>query len=185
LIKNIISRGLLAVVVCAGVAVAAVMDPNTRMEKVRDLFTEYGPDAFKLLQGLDLGGTGTSDSGKGAQVTNRGDIAEVAKSEDGNSFVFCVVDGKWAVYPPEPMKVGSDAMTATDANGRPFVATMITALRNSPTPGRAHHVRYDVLTPDGRVQAREATLWKSSELLMRKNNTGKKFFCGTSVKANP
>jgi hypothetical protein len=177
-----ISNTLFATVLTVGIASA--MDPNTRMEKVRDLFTQYGAETFKILNDLGVGGTGGGENGKGAQTSLRADIAQVIKSDDNNSFVFCVADGKWAVYPPEPMKIGTNAMTATDANGRPFVETMIKALRNSPG-GKAHHVRYDVTTPDGRIQAREATLWKSSALLSRKNDTGKKFFCGTSVKAHP
>jgi len=61
---------------------------------------------------------------------------------------------------------------------------MIKALRAS-TDGKVHHIRYDVTTPDGRIQQREATLWNSRSLLSRKNDTGRKFFCGTSVKAHP
>lgn len=182
--KKIISKAVLTLVVSIGVVGAAVMDPNTRMEKVRDLFTQYGANTFNILNDLGEGGTGTAHSGKSLQINQRGDVAMVTKSEDGNSFVFCVRDGKWAVYPPDPMKIGTDAMTATDANGRPFVRTMISAIRSAPD-GKAHHVRYDVLTPDGRLQQREATLWRSSQLLKRKNDTGSKFFCGVSVNANP
>lgn len=181
--KKIIPQTLLALALGIGVVGAAVMDPNTRMEKVKELFTQYGADTFKILNGQDIGGTGvSSEGGKGTQVSERADIATVIKSKDSNAFIFCVSEGKWAVYPPDPMKIGTDAMTATDANGRPFVETMIAALRNSPD-GKAHHVRYDVSTPDGRLQQREATLWSSKALLSRKNDTGKKFFCGVSVKA--
>jgi len=74
------------------------------MEKVRDLFTEFGADTFKVLNGQDIGGTGASDSNKSQQNNSRSNIASVIKADDGNSFVFCVSDGKWAVYPPEPMK---------------------------------------------------------------------------------
>lgn len=179
-----ITKTLFATVITVGIAFAAVMDPNARMEKVRELFTLYGADTYKVLNGQDIGGTGSSGGNKSSQTNQRGDIANVIKSDDGNSFVFCVSDGKWAVYPPEPLKINTDAMTATDANGRPFVMTMIKALRAAPD-GRAHHIRYDVLTPDGRIQQREATLWNSRNLLSRKNDTGRKFFCGTSVKAHP
>jgi len=182
--KKKITKTLFVTVLTVGIAFAAVMDPNTRMQKVRELFTLFGPDTFKILNGQDIGGIGVSDSTKALQNNQRGDIASIIKSDDANSFVFCVADGKWVVYPPEPMKIGTDAMTATDANGRPFVMTMIKALRAS-SDGTAHHIRYDVTTPDGRIQQREATLWKSSNLLSRKNDTGRKFFCGTSVKAHP
>jgi len=144
--KRTITKTLFATVLTVGIVFAAVMDPNTRMEKVRDLFTEFGADTFKVLNGQDIGGTGASDSNKSQQNNSRSNIASVIKADDGNSFVFCVSDGKWAVYPPEPMKIGADAMTATDANGRPFTMTMIKALRAS-TDGKVHHIRYDVTTP--------------------------------------
>lgn len=180
--KKIFGKTVFALLVGVGITTAAVMDPNTRMEKVRELFTQYGADTFKILNDLGVGGTGTSEGGKSLQIEQRGDVANVIKSEDGNSFVFCVVDGKWAVYPPEPMKIGTNAMTATDSHGMPFVQTMISALRNSPT-GKAHGVPYAVNTPGG-IQHRYATVWNSRNLLSRKNDTGKKFFCGTSIKAS-
>ncbi|MBM3632260.1 MAG: hypothetical protein FJX03_00935 [Alphaproteobacteria bacterium] len=184
MINKKIVKAVCATVLTVSIAFAAVMDPNTRMEKVRDLFTLYGADTFKILNGQDIGGTGNTDSSKGLQVNQRADIATVIKSSDDNTFVGCVVDGTWAVYPPEPMKIGKDAMTATDANGRPFVNMLIQALRKAPY-GKAHHIRYDVTTPDGRIQKREATAWNSRNLLSRKNDTGRKFFCFTSVQAHP
>lgn len=183
MIKKKIALTLFTTTLGMGFVAAAPLDPTTRLEKVKELFAQYGADTFKILNGLDIGGTSNAGSGSGP-IASRADIAAVIKSDDGNAFIFCVEDGKWAVYPPEPMKIGTSAMTATDANGRPFVETMIKALRTS-EGGKAHHIRYDVTTPDGRIQQREATVWKSSHFLSRKNNTGKKFFCGTSVKAVP
>lgn len=183
--KKIATRALLAIVLGVGITFAMPMDPHARMEKIREIFTQYGADSFKILNDQGIGGTGTAaDSGKGTQTTERADIASIVNAEDGNSFVFCVADGKWVVYPPEPMKLGTSAMTATDAMGRPFVATMIKALRST-DDGKAHRVHYTVQTPDGRSQDREATIWSSKNLLSRKNNTGQKFFCGVSVKAHP
>lgn len=175
-----ITKTLLATAFTVGVALAAVMDPNTRMEKVRELFTEYGADTFKILNGQDIGGTGSSESGKSHQVTERADIATIIKSDDGNAFVFCVQDSKWKVYPPEPTKIDTSAMTATDSNGMPFTETMINGIRKSPN-GKAQVVYY-VDTPGGK-ERRIATVWSSRNLLQRKNNTGSKFFCGTSIKA--
>lgn len=182
--KRITARALLAIVLGVGITHGAAMDPNTRMEKIKDIFTKYGADSFKILNGQGIGGSGGGESGKGRQEGLLGDIATVVNAEDGNSFIFCVADGKWMVYPPEPMKLGKSAMTATDATGRPFVATMIKALRSS-EDGKAHRVHYSVKTPDGRSQDREATVWNSKNLLTRKNDTGQKFFCGVSVKARP
>jgi len=180
--KKKIAQTFFIVMLGIGSVWAEFMDPHTRMEKIKDLFTQYGVDTFKLLNGQDIGGTARHT--KGLATSERGDIASVVKPNDGQSFIFCVADSKWVVYPPEPMKVGTNAMTATDANGRPFVETMIAALRNS-LSGKAYHIRYDVVTPDGRLQAREATVWNSKQLLNRENDTGQKFFCGTSVKATP
>lgn len=183
--KKIAIRALLTIVLAMGVTYAASLDPNTRMEKIKEIFTKYSADTFKILNGQGIGGTGAAgENGKGAQQGLLGDIATVVNSEDGNSFIFCVADGKWVVYPPEPMKLGTSAMTATDAMGKPFVATMIKALRNT-EDGKAHRVPYTVQTPDGRAQEREATVWSSKNLLSRKNDTGQKFFCGVSVKAHP
>ena len=181
--KKITTWALLTVVLGMGITYAAPMDPNTRMEKIKEIFTKYGADSFKILNGQGIGGTG-GENGKGAQQSLLGDIATVVNAEDGNSFIFCVADGKWVVYPPEPMKLGTSAMTATDASGKPFVATMIEALRAT-DDGKAHRIPYTVQTPDGRAQEREATVWSSKNLLSRKNNTGQKFFCGVSVKAHP
>jgi hypothetical protein len=181
--KKIATWALLTVVLGMGITYAGTMDPNTRMEKIKEIFTKYSADSFKILNGQGIGGTG-GDSGKGGQQSLLGDIATVVNAEDGNSFIFCVADGKWVVYPPEPMKLGTSAMTATDASGKPFVATMIKALRNT-DDGKAHRVPYTVQTPDGRAQEREATVWSSKNLLSRKNDTGQKFFCGVSVKAHP
>jgi hypothetical protein len=181
--KKITTWALLTVVLGMGITYAAPMDPNTRMEKIKEIFTKYGADSFKILNGQGIGGTG-GDSGKGAQESLLGDIATVVNADDGNSFIFCVADGKWVVYPPEPMKLGTSAMTATDASGMPFVNTMIKALRNT-TDGKARRVPYSVQTPDGRSQEREATIWSSKNLLSRRNDTGQKFFCGVSVKARP
>jgi hypothetical protein len=180
---------ILGVVVSTGLVYAATMDPNTRMEKVKGLFTQYGADTFKILNGEDLGGTGTSESGKSQQLSNRADIENVIAPNDGNSFVFCVSDGKWAVYPPEPMKIGADAMTATvTTQGKrgkqsetEFVPLLISALRDSAGAGKAQ-VNYSIRTPGG-LEKRVATVWNSRNLLSRKNDTGKKFFCGTSIKA--
>ncbi|MDF3034387.1 MAG: hypothetical protein K0R76_1341 [Alphaproteobacteria bacterium] len=176
-----ITQAALAIGLGMGVAIAAVMDPNTRMEKVKDLFTQYGDDTFKVLNGQGIGGVGSTADGKGQQAGGYADIAMVVNSTDDNAFVFCVVDSKWAVYPPEPQKIGTNAMTATDSHGTPFVATLIDALKKSIT-GKAHAIRYFVNTPGG-VEERLATVWSSKNLLTRKN-TGKKFFCGTSVKAS-
>ena len=184
MIKKKIALALFTTALGVGFVTAAPLDPNTRLEKVKELFAQYGADTFKILNGLDIGGTSNAGSGSGP-IASRADIAAVIKSDDGNAFIFCVEDGKWAVYPPEPMKIGTNAMTARDASNRPFVQMLIDALTRSDT-GKAHHIRYDVTTPDGRIQQREATVWKSSEFFYnRKNNTGKKFFCGTSVKAVP
>ena len=182
--KKIMTRTLLAAVLGVGITFAAPMDPNTRMEKVKEIFTKYGADAFKILNGQGIGGSGGGESGKGRQEGLIPDASAVVYAEDGNSFVFCVADGKWVVYPPEPLKLGTSAMTATDAMGKPFVSTMIKALRNT-DDGKAHRVHYTVQTPDGRTQDREATVWSSKNLLSRKNDTGQKFFCGVSVRARP
>lgn len=180
--KKKTTQTAVALMFSAGMVLAAVMDPNTRMEKVRDLFTQYGTDTFKILNGQGIGGTGgEGNSGKGLTRANQADIDVVVNSTDDNAFVFCVQDGKWAVYPPEPTKVGTDAFTATDSHGMPFVETLITSIRNSPN-GKAHAVRYYVNTPGG-MEERLATVWSSRSLLTRKNDTGKKFFCGTSIKA--
>lgn len=182
MIKKRITQTLLTVVLGTSLVLAATMAPNTRMEKVRDLFTKYGADTFKILNGQDQGGTGSSESGKALQLTNRADIDTVIKPTDGNAFVFCIVDGKWAVYPPEPTKVGNSAMTATDSDGKHFAQMLITALRTSST-GKAESITYHVDSPGGK-EKRLATVWNSRNLLSRKNDTGKKFFCGTSIKAN-
>lgn len=175
-----ITRTLLATALTAAIAYAT-MDPSTRLERVKELFTQYGPDTFKLLNGQDLGGTGRgSHSGKGMAASELADVATIVKSEDGNAYVFCVQDSKWRVYPPEPTKIGSDAMTATDSKGMPFVQTLIKALRNS-SDGKAE-VAYFVDTPGGK-ERRIATVWSSKNLLTRKNDTGSKFFCGTSIRA--
>lgn len=181
--KKKITQAVLALVVTTGMVVAAIKNTDMRMEKVRELFTQYGADTFKILNGQDIGGTGADGhSGKGLATSERADISAVTNSRDGNAFVFCVVDGTWAVYPPEPTKVGTNAMTATDSHGMPFVQTLITALRNSPT-GKAYGIRYSVDAPGGEEE-RLATVWSSENLLSRKNDTGKKFFCGTSIKAS-
>jgi hypothetical protein len=176
--KRKIAQTAIAFVFGAAVVTAAVMDPHARMERVRDLFTQFGVDTFKILNGQELGGT---NAAKGLSNDSRADIAIVVNSTDDNAFVFCVQDGKWAVYPPEPSKIGTNAMTATDSHGMPFVETLITSLRASST-GRAHAIRYYVNTPGG-MEERLATVWNSRNLLSRKNDTGKKFFCGTSIKA--
>lgn len=178
MIRKKIAQIAIAFVFGAAVVTAAVMDPNTRMEKVKELFTQYGADTFKVLNGQALGGT---ESEKGLSNMNQANIAVVVNSTDENAFVFCIQDGKWTVYPPEPSKIGTDAMTATDSHGMPFAQTLITALRTSPT-GKAHAIRYYVNTPGG-MEERLATVWNSRNLLSRKNNTGKKFFCGTSIVA--
>jgi hypothetical protein len=181
--KKKITQSLLIATFAAGI-VSALIDPDTRMEKVRELFTQYGADTFKLLNGQDLGGTGgDGHTGKGLATTERADIEELISSTDGNAFIFCVVEGKWAAYPPEPTKVGTDAMTATDSKGMPFVQTLIAALRKNHNIGKAHGISYYVDTPGG-MEHRIATVWSSGQLLSRKNDTGKKFFCGTSVRAS-
>jgi hypothetical protein len=180
--KKKIAQAMLAMGLGVGLAIAAVMDPNTRMEKVKDLFTQYGDDTFKVLNGQGIGGVGSTADGKGQQAGGYADVATVVNSTDDNAFVFCVVDSKWAVYPPEPNKIGKDAMTATDSHGTPFVSTLIKALQNSPD-GKAYKIPYFVTTPGG-LEERLATVWSSKNLLTRKNGTGKKFFCGTSVKAS-
>jgi hypothetical protein len=177
-----ITQAALAIGLGMGVAIAAVMDPNTRMEKVKDLFTQYGDDTFKVLNGQGIGGVGSTADGKGQQAGGYADVATVVNSADDNAFVFCVADSKWVVYPPDPSKIGTNAMTATDSHGMPFVDTLIKALRNSPS-GKAHAIRYFVNTPGG-LEERLATVWSSQNLLSRKNATGKKFFCGTSIKAS-
>jgi len=176
-----ITKTVFATALTVGIAFAAVMDPNARLEKVKELFTQFGPDAFTLLNGQDIGGTGRGgSSGKGLSTGERADVATVVKSDDGNAFVFCVQDSKWRVYPPEPTKVGTNAMTATDSNGMPFVPTLIDALHKS--PDRKAQVAYYVDTPGGK-ERRLATVWGSVNLLQRKNSTGTKFFCGTSIRA--
>lgn len=176
-----ITRTLLATAFTIAIAYAAVTDPNARLGQVRDLFTKFGPDTFKLLNGQDLGGTGTgSQTGKGMTSSQLADVATIVKSDDGNAFVFCVQDSKWSVYPPEPTKIGSDAMTATDSYGMPFVETIIKALHNS--PDRKAQIEYYVDTPGGK-EKRIATAWGSKNLLTRKNDSGSKFFCGTSIRA--
>ena len=185
--KKIFARALLAIALSVGITYATPMDPNTRMKKIKGIFTQYGVDAFKVLNGQGVGGTGlASEGGKGTHEGLEGDIATVINAEDGNSFIFCVADGKWVVYPPEPLKLGTNAMTATDAMGKPFVETMIKALRNT-TDDKAHRIPYVVQTPDGRTQEREATVWGSKSLLSPANYATKKtkFFCGVSVKAHP
>lgn len=182
--KKMITRALIASALCIGVVVAASIDPDARLAGVRDLFTKYGADTFKILNEQGIGGTSTSEgSGKGS-VVQAGDISSIINSTDGHAFVGCVQDGKWAVYPPEPMKIGTDAMTMTDDTGKPFVSSIITALRAAPD-GKAHRVPYTLKTPDGQIEKREVTAWNSRNLLSRKNDTGKKFFCFTSVKASP
>ena len=182
--KKKITQSLLIATLTVGVVAAAVMDPNTRMEKVKELFGQYGADTFKILNGQGLGGTGgDGHTGKGLASTEQGDIAEVINSTDDNAFIFCVVGGEWAVYPPEPTKVGTNALTATDSDGMPFVKTLIEALKKNHNTGKAHGISYSVDTPGGK-ERRIATVWSSRQLLSRKNYTGKKFFCGTSIRAS-
>lgn len=182
--KRNISKVLFGLALSVSVASTAfALTIEQRMEKVKDVFTNYGADAFKVLNGQDIGGAGTKE-GKGNPVSMQADIGMAVNDPDRDAFVFCVEEGKWAVYPIQPDKVGTNAMTATDANGVPFVNKLITALRNS-SDRKASRIAYTVATPDGRKQEREATVWGSSALLNRKNATGKKFFCGTSVKAHP
>ena len=178
--KKIILQAIAVSALTIGCVLAA-LDPATRMEKISELFSQYGTDTFKILNGQDFGGVGDSESGKGTQTSERADIATIINSTDGDAFVFCVADSKWVVYPPDPMKLGTDAMTMVDATGKPFVPMMIQALRNSPD-GIARHVPYTAQTPDGRLEKREAIVVNSRVLLKRKNKTGQKFFCGTSVK---
>lgn len=176
MIKKNMAQCMLAVTLTTGMIVAAVIDPNTRLEKVRDLFTKYGAETFKLLNGLEIGGT----EGDGLTDLDRANISYVTKSPDPNAFVFCVREGKWAAYPPEPTKVNTNAMTATDSNNVPFVKTLVSAMGKSPD-GKAR-ITYYVKTPGGQ-EKREATVWSSRNLLTRKNNTGTKFFCGTSIRS--
>lgn len=64
--KKKITQSLLIATLTVGVVAAAVMDPNTRMEKVKELFGQYGADTFKILNGQGLGGTGgDGHTGKG------------------------------------------------------------------------------------------------------------------------
>lgn len=180
--KTKVAQSLLTIFLGAGIAVASVMAPEMRMEKVKEMFTQYGADTFKILNGQGLGGTGgDGNMGKGLTSTARADIAEIIHSTDQNAFVFCIEDGKWAVYPPEPTKVGTSAMTATDSRGMPFAETLIKALQNNRETGKAHDIEYYVDTPGG-PEKRIATVWSSKALLNRKNDTGKKFFCGTSIR---
>jgi hypothetical protein len=176
--KKIALKTLFSVVLGIGIVSAVVMDPNMRMGKVSELFTKYGLDTFKLLNGQDIGGTGGSGEGKSAQQSQRSDIAAIIHSEDPNTHFFCVADSKWVVYQADPKKIGEDAMTMTDEDGKPFVASQIAAMRNSPD-GKAT-VPYTVRTLDGVKEHREAVIWSSKNLLSRKNDTGQKFYCGTS-----
>jgi hypothetical protein len=177
--KKFALKTLFCVVLGIGIVSAAIMDPQTRMEKIADLFSNHNPqEVFMLLNGQDIGGTGGAEAGKGTQRAVRSDIASVIHSEDRNAFVFCVANGKWAVYQPDPLKIGKDAMTMTDADGKPFVASQIAAMQKS-SNGKAV-VPYTDLTPDGVKENREAIIWSSKTLLSRKNDTGQKFYCGTS-----
>jgi len=181
--KKKILQSLLPIALGAGVAVASVMAPEMRMEKVKELFGQYGTDTFKILNGQGLGGTGgDGHTGKGLASTEQANIAEVINSTDENAFVFCIEDGNWVVYPPEPTKVGTSAMTATDSDGMPFAETLINALKES-TIGKVDNIEYSVKTAGG-TEKRIATVWSSKALLGRPN-TGKKFFCGTSIKETP
>lgn len=175
--RKIMIKTVFATLVGVGAALAT-LDPDTRMEKVRELFTQYGPDTFKVLNGQDIGGAGTGEGGKGHQVGERGDISLVTSSADG--FVFCVSEGKWAVYPPDLSKIGADAMTIKDADGKPFIPTMIEALRKSEGTGKAK-VKYTALTPDGQKEHRVATIWNKWKL-HPENKQGKRFFCGVSTR---
>jgi len=180
--KKKITQSLLPLVFGTGIAVASVMAPEMRMEKVKELFGQYGTDTFKILNGQGLGGTGgDGHTGKGLATTQRADIAEVINSTDDNAFVFCIEQGNWVVYPPEPTKIGTSALTATDSRNMPFVDTMIAALRENRETGKASGIEYYVDTAGG-PELRIATVWSSKALLGRPNDTGKKFFCGTSIK---
>lgn len=186
--KKFALKTLLPIFLGVSIISAVVMDPNTRMQKIRDIFTKYPADAFQILNGHDFGGTGGSEETKVSQQSQRSEIAAVIHSEDPNSFLFCVCNSKWAVYQPDPMKVDTDAMTMTDADGKPFVATQIEAIKRLPNgqarSGGKATVRYTALTPDGRKEQREAIIWNSENLLSRKNATGEKFYCGTSIKVD-
>jgi hypothetical protein len=176
--RKIALKTWLAIVVGVGTISASIMDANTRMGKVSELFTKYGLNTFQLLNGQDIGGTGGTGEGKVAQQSQRSDIAATIHSEDPNTFLFCVADSKWVVYQAEPTKVGQSAMTMTDVDGKPFVASQIAAMKES-SDGKAV-VPYTAKTLDGVREDREAVIWSSKNLLKRKNDTGQKFYCGTS-----
>src|SRR5476649_1135417 len=99
--RKMITRTLMASVVCIGVAFAA-LNPNDTMQKVSGLFSLYSTDTFKILNGQDLGGTGSGTHGKALAPSQRADIAAIVDSADGDTFLFCVQDSKWTVYQPEP-----------------------------------------------------------------------------------
>jgi hypothetical protein len=62
--KKMITRTLIASALCIGVVIASTMDPNDRLAGVRDLFTKYGADTFKILNEQGIGGTSTAEGSK-------------------------------------------------------------------------------------------------------------------------
>jgi hypothetical protein len=54
--KKMITRAFIASALCIGVVIAANMDPDARLSGVRDLFTKYGADTFKILNEQGIGG---------------------------------------------------------------------------------------------------------------------------------
>jgi hypothetical protein len=182
MIKPLMIKALAISVIGIGLAIAGSLDPQTRLERASELFTKNGPDTFKLLNGQDIGGSGFAQSGKVAEPGEASDVATIINSDDPNAFLFCVRNGQWAAYPPLPAKVGTSAMTTTDADGRPFVQPIIDALRASPN-GKAE-VRYTTTTADGQRESRIVYAWGSRHLLKRKNDTRAKFFCATSAKVS-
>lgn len=159
-------------------------EAKDRLDGVAQLFAKHGSNTFNVLNGVARGGSGSEQSSKGGS-SNIAD-AEILKSDDPKASLFCVKNGNWAVRQSRPLDVNKNAMGEHDASGEAIVQKMISALRNS-SDGTAT-VEYTTATDGVKDPAtgadikekRVVLLYRSDKLLGKKNDTGDKFFCGTT-----
>lgn len=163
----------------------SAMEAKQRMDALKDIVSKNGLDAFNVINGVSHGGSGSEVSGKGMGVSGMENTATL-RSDDPRAFLFCVRDGRWAANQSTPGKVGQDAMSWIDANGQSITQNIIRALGQS-GDGTAT-VSYSTSVPGVKdpatgqdiKQEEKILVYSSTKLLGKKNETGAKFFCGTS-----
>jgi hypothetical protein len=166
-----------------------VAKATARLDELAKIFKENGVEVtFNKIDGLGGGGKGTaSDGGKGREPINTPDESSVINSDDPDSFIFCVADGKWAAYPSNPIKIGKDAFSdLKDANGNSVVKQLINALKGKDKAvidvKMLHPGTLSTTSSQGAVVSRSFLAYHSKTLLGKKNDSGKKFFCAVSYK---